>query len=367
MDEQESDVKTVLIIQETLPHYRVDFFDSLRNVLAARDIELRLAHGQADSVQAQKRDAGRLPWATPITQKRIRVHRFALVWQDALPLVRQSDLVIVEQANRMLVNYVVLSMQHMGGPRVALWGHGENMQAEQGALRTLGNKWKRVYSRLPHWWFAYTVGSAERVHEGGFPRDRITVVQNAIGPLTSVPLEPRQTARCVYVGGLYEEKRLDLLVSAGDLIAKREPNFTLDVMGDGPLKSYLDSAASSRSWLRILGPVFGRDKTQALARAQLVLMPGLVGLAVLDAFQTRTPMITTADALHSPEFEYLVPGVNGLVTAGTAQAYADGVVEALGDQDLLVRLREGCAEAADIYTLDEMVSRFAHGIEQALA
>lgn len=360
-------MKNVLIIQETLPHYRVEFFNDLRGVLADRGIELQLAHGVANADQAQKRDAGQLPWAIGIKQSRIRTGHVALVWQHALPMVRGADLVVVEQANRMLINYVALALQPLGGPRVALWGHGENLQAGKGALGSIGKLWKQTYSRLPHWWFAYTEGSAERVHKGGFRRDRITVVQNAIGPLPEVPPVARVPARCVYVGGLYAEKRLDLLIAAGDIIAAREPAFSLEVMGDGPLRTYLESAAKSRAWLHVRGPVFGSDKTTSLARAELVLMPGLVGLAVLDSFQTGTPMITTADALHSPEYEYLIPGVNGLVTAGDPQAYADGVLAALQNPELLGTLRDGCTKAAGTYTLDAMVTRFARGIEQALA
>jgi L-malate glycosyltransferase len=39
-----------------------------------------------------------------------------------------------------------------------------------------------------------------------------------------------------------------------------------------------------------------------------MLMPGLVGLAVLDAFADGIPRVTTVIEYHSPEIEYLVPG-----------------------------------------------------------
>ena len=82
------------------------------------------------------------------------------------------------------------------------------------------------------------------------------------------------------------------------------------------------------------GPVFG-DETAAdlLRQSTLLLMPGLVGLAVVDSFATGCPLVTVDLPFHSPEIEYLENGVNGVcLPAGTTPtAYAEAVVELLGD------------------------------------
>jgi hypothetical protein len=46
------------------------------------------------------------------------------VWQPVLSATRKADLVIVDQASRLLVNYVLLARQRFGGPSIALWGMG---------------------------------------------------------------------------------------------------------------------------------------------------------------------------------------------------------------------------------------------------
>lgn len=61
--------------------------------------------------------------------------------------------------------------------RIAFWGHGINFQAK---ANSPGNRLKLLNLKHVDWWFAYTQCVADLVHDAGFPRDRITVVQNAI-------------------------------------------------------------------------------------------------------------------------------------------------------------------------------------------
>ena len=103
--------------------------------------------------------------------------------------------------------------------------------------------------------------------------------------------------------------------------------------------------------------------------AKLALMPGGVGLGVLDSFVLDTPMVTTDVSYQGPEIEYLLDGVNGLVVAGDPgpREYASAVVSTLRDDALLARLRQGCRERRELYTIEAMVENFAAGVRAALA
>ena len=52
----------VTILQHRLLHYRVNFFQQLRERLAHEDVELRLVHGQASAAEAVRKDEGNLVW-----------------------------------------------------------------------------------------------------------------------------------------------------------------------------------------------------------------------------------------------------------------------------------------------------------------
>ena len=123
------------------------------------------------------------------------------------------------------------------------------------------------------------------------------------------------------------------------------------------------------SWIKYIGPKFDQEKVPYFMLSKLFLMPGVVGLAVLDAFALAVPLVTTAVPGHGPEIGYLDDGTNGVVVqqAQSPVAYAEMVTDLLRDEERRQLLVAGCRAAADIYTVENMVERFAIGVSQALA
>ena len=101
----------------------------------------------------------------------------------------------------------------------------------------------------------------------------------------------------------------------------------------------------------------------------MVLMPGLVGLAIIDSFVAGLPIVTTDLDYHSPEIEYLHSGSNGVMVreAEDPGAYAEAVCTLLQNPATLQQLRDGCVESAQHYSMTQMVERFANGVKEALA
>ena len=126
------------------------------------------------------------------------------------------------------------------------------------------------------------------------------------------------------------------------------------------------AAAAHAQWLRYEGPQFGGDKVACLSMAQVCLNPGLVGLGILDAFCAGLPMITTDLPVHSPEIEYLDPGVNGLMTPPRAADYADGVLALLRDPPRLAAMRAAARAAAERFSIETMVGNFSAGVRECL-
>ncbi len=174
--------------------------------------------------------------------------------------------------------------------------------------------------------------------------------------------------QCVYIGSLYREKRIRFLIEAADEIAVRRPDFRLVVVGDGEDRAYVEAAAATRPWLDYRGFLSGSPAFDVLRESSLLLIPGLVGLAVVDSFAAECPVVTVDLPFHSPEIDYLEDDVNGVRLLGQVAAldYALAVTDLLGDTDRLDRLREGCRDAAKRYTIDAMATNFAHGIREAL-
>lgn len=374
-------MRRVVIIYRFLPQYRVPFYEGLREVLRSEGVELTLVHGDGDETDRAKSDLVSLPWASAVPNRIINVLGTKLYWQPVLGYVRGADLVVVEQASRLLANYLLLAAQAFGGPKIAFWGHGRNFQARDGHRVAEGIK--RVVSTRAAWWFAYNERSAAVVTGLGYPRERVTVVQNAIDTtglrraviavgedqrdrlLRGLGLMGRRLG--LYVGGLYEDKHLPFLVESAARIRCRVPDFELIIAGDGPDKQIVLDASSRYSWIRYVGPTFGHKKAELLATAHILMMPGAVGLAVLDAFAAGIPIATTDVEVHGPEIEYLVPGWNSIVAPHDVERYADSVAECLFQPDKLAALGRAALASSDQYTIENMVGNFSTGILEALA
>lgn len=376
MDSWVNTSPTVVVLQETLPAYRAVFFERLKAKAQDRDINVVLVHGVAPGPRGERLNTGRVADGICIRNRYIPFigPNACLVWQPVFQVCRRADMIIVEQANRLLVNYLLLAWQYLGGPKVAFWGHGRNYQAEG---RSFGERMKRQLAKFPSWWFAYTVRVAEYLITAGVDAERITVVPNAIdlGRLkddvdaaTASSPEEADVEHCCYIGGLYRHKRLEFLVAASDEVRRVLPGFSLTIAGDGELRDYVAKACATRPWLRFVGYSSGTAAARLLASSRLLLIPGLVGLVVLDSFAAGVPLVTTEDAQHSPEIEYLSDGDNALLLpkGTTPHQYAQAVIHLLKSPDKLERLREGARRSADAHDLDCTVDAFLQGISIAL-
>ena len=375
MPNPEQDGRRVLIVQEHLPHYRVPFFEQLHCLLGERGINLNLAYSLRSTSTLLP---GTLPWAHTVPTIRFG----GLVYQNVGAFVAKTELVIVPQEVKYISLYFLFAHRATSKMKVAFWGHGRNMQARN--ANSWAEKVKRFLSKRVDWWFAYNERSAAVVRQLGFPEERITLVQNAIdtrsitearntlsqklveSTKSSLGLESTNVA--IYTGGLYEEKRIPFLLQAASKVRAKVLDFHLIIVGGGPQNDLVTEAARNSAWIHYLGPKNDMEKLPYWAISKVSLMPGLVGLGVLDSFALGVPLIATAYPYHSPEIEYLRDGVNGIIVNDweSSDAYANAVVYLLqNDQEREFMASEG-RKTAEFYTIENMVENFTQGILAAL-
>jgi glycosyltransferase involved in cell wall biosynthesis len=106
----------------------------------------------------------------------------------------------------------------------------------------------------------------------------------------------------LFCGRMYAVKRLDFLMSAAERVRQEVPSFQLLLAGGGPDERIAKEAARDRSYVHFAGPVFGEKKRELFAISDLLVLPGLVGLGVVDAFHHAVPPVATTYPYHSPEF-----------------------------------------------------------------
>lgn len=370
---------TVTLVQRRITHYRVPLFERMRQLLDAEGIDLRLLHGHGTAAEMRKDDTGHLPWAQLLPTHYWLDGR--MCWQPFMRQAQGSDLVILTQENKLLLNLLALVWPRQN-TRLAFWGHGRNLNTPH--PHGLRERFKHWTTNRVDWWFAYTELSASLVRADGFAADRITVLNNSIDTtalrqaVAVAKLSPREDLRQslglppqgpigLYLGSLYDGKRIAWLLQAAQAIQASLPGFTLAIAGDGPDRALVEAAAARHGHVRYLGSMRGECKAQLLAAADVMLNPGLLGLSILDGFVAGLPMLTTDFCRQrSPEFAYLHPGDNGLITTDDHAGFADAVVRLLRDPAELDRLRTGALHSAQAYSIEQMADRFCAGIVDCL-
>ena len=370
----------VAIVQRVLPHYRLEFFARLYQQLSEKGVELQLVYGNEKPGTVPRTIDVKLEWAKKIENIYINTPGTRLVWQPCLNEVKNSDLIIIEQANRLLLNYLLFFGKKLGGYKIAYWGHGRNMQENNEGK--LSHRFKNALISKVDWWFAYTQLSADIVSDSDFPADKITVVQNTIetdefkraidgvneSEINSIKEEVGLIGDniCLYCGGMYPGKDLDYIFDVCIELRERISDYQIVFIGDGPDQYKVEEFVSTYSWANYVGPKYGNEKAPYFKLSKALLMPRSVGLTIIDSFVAGTPLFTTYNMRHGPEIEYLENGVNGVSTDHTLNSYVNAIENYLNSDDMQKDLIRGCSLASKIYSLDNMVDNFIDGIMKCL-
>lgn len=365
----------VVILQDLLMPYRLRFLELLRESLKSEGVDLELIYDADASLPTME---ALCPWGTRIRSKRIGI----LTWQPVLRKCGGCDLLIVPQQVRYPMPILLQIARGLCSRKHAFWGHGRNLKADKS--HAASERFKRTLSTRVDWWFAYNDFSARLVAGLGYPEERITSVMNAID-MTALrhrrdELAPDEVegARqelgitsgnvAVYTGSLRDFKRPEFLIAACGKIRERVPDFEMIVIGYGIDEHHMRAAAARWPWFHFLGRKTDREKVPYCALAKLLLMPGGVGLVVLDSFALGIPMVTTENRFHGPEIDYLKDGVNGLMVkpGDNPDLYADEVTALLRDDTRREAMAAAALAGRDRYSSEDMSRRFAEGVMQAL-
>ncbi|MGF1522993.1 MAG: glycosyltransferase family 4 protein [Leptolyngbyaceae cyanobacterium] len=372
--------KHVLFLCKSLPHYRKPFFEQLKDKLDDSNVELSLVYGDGGDSDRKKQDLVHVSWGYFVPNKIIKIYGKELYWQPVTQYVKDKDLIVVEQASKLLINYYIQFLQSLGLIKLAFWGHGRNFQADKS--HAIAESIKKTVSNHAHWWFVYNERSQKVIEKLGFDETRITSFENSIDTralrvsLGKVSDEDRTVIRqkynlkgqniCLFCGSLYEYKNLPFLFKSADLIRQQVKDFELLIVGSGPQRQYVEEMAGKHDWIRYLGPLFGREKVEVFSISRLYLMPGLVGLGILDSFALEVPLVTTDIPNHSPEISYLDNGVNGLMTHNDVFQYSNAVVSLLRDRATYEKIKLSALRAGKDYSIENMVDNVYCGILSAL-
>jgi glycosyltransferase involved in cell wall biosynthesis len=372
----------LVTFQPSLAQYRRAFFRKLGRCLRS----LTVLHGSDP-----------LPGEVPSLQSGIEgVNTIAVTHRKLGPAIwmpamwhaagnRRYDVAAFSWNSRYLHLPAAILRAKRAGMGVVLWGHAYSLS--EGGFR---RRYRNLLAGLADSVVTYNRRAAGELSGVGIPSDRVFVAPNSLD-IESVDTavlawkrEPEALRRfreglgldrnpvALYMSRLGNTANLRILVDVWSRVVAAVPDARLLIVGEGPARRELEARirrSGLSSSVKCVGAVYGEHAVAPyFLSARLVLHPVKIGLTLNHAMSYGVPVVTFDDASrHSPEFEALEHGVNGMLAPnGDSRALAASARQILLDGELGAKLGCGARETMRTgYSLDRMIDGFLGAVRKA--
>lgn len=254
-----------------------------------------------------------------------------------------------------------------------------HLEGRRASLRTVhgasehGVSWwrldKQLYRALDRWaarhWQRVAVAVSEdlgRVLTADLPGAKICVIHNGLDEASFEPLRKRRASRplagevrIAFVGRLVPIKRVDLLLGAMALIQERDdPRWSLEIVGDGPLRAGLESQSAQLGLEeRVHFRGFRPDAIEILADCDLLIFTSDhegTPMAALEAMAVGVPVLGRRVG-GLVELLDGVPGC-GLVESDSPRAVADAI------RNFIPNVRDATIRLPDRYRMERCAEQY---------
>jgi glycosyltransferase involved in cell wall biosynthesis len=230
-------------------------------------------------------------------------------------------------------------------------------------------------------WCDRVVGNSQAVvafyRQLGLPDDRLAMIYSGVedeeppvidpGSIRAMFGFPPRAPLVLFAGRLAEQKRVDVLLKALDLLQHVQSDVCTLIAGDGPLRQQLEETARAyhlSTRVRFLG--HRNDIPQLLAASDVLVLPSAYeGLpnVILEAMRFRKPVVASAAPGTT---EVVVDGETGLlVPVGDVTLLTRAIRDIVRDPARARRLGEAGRVRAELhFSAATMVAQFAELYEQ---
>lgn len=342
-------------VARTIPTYRIGVLRQLNRRLEDR---LVVCHGMpphSSSLRHIQADLGQDVPVVPLTNRWVAGEK--LHYQNVFSIFRTAirpAAILAEESPRSVSLPVLIATAKAMGIPIGLWGHFSS-NSRSFSVTNPADFYRLTLARWADACVCYTNGIAELLRPHLSDR-KLFVAQNTLDTdalftwHSALSQEGKRAVReriglpptlplLAFIGRLIKAKGTDTLLRiVRHLQDKREVG--LVIVGDGPERSEMERTAAKLDLQHVCFtgalPTF-EESSAYLFAADVMLLPGYVGLAVNHGFALGLPVVTHGSPgkmrYHSPEIEYVIDGYNGrIVEHGDISAFVRGVQEVLESQ-----------------------------------
>lgn len=370
--------------QSTIPHYRVEFYQALQNLLPDK-YEFTVVFDESESERIFfTKTNNKFSFNTykakttnfKLLSRKIQLQTFPLnIWK--------YDLIILGSAIGNL-SYPFAFLMKLMGKKIAIWGKGKDYEKKyDDAINTFSENSKILLAKLADGFFAYTSDVARYLVSKGVKAEKVFTINNTINTVKHRDyynhlVQQRDRLRLdnelqdkkvlLYVGRLIGNKKIDFLLDTFDTLVDMDKDYRLIIIGSGE-KRIIDEIEGSKNndKIYIKGFVPDEEIGTFFVMSDLYIYPGVVGLGPLHALcYNLIPAVIHSDR-HSAEYEYLNNSNALIIPQGTdAKIYATGIYNFMKNKSAFNLLRSNAFSTVQHLTLDNMAGNYVRGIEYIL-
>lgn len=292
-------MKTLVVFQKELLHYRKDYFVELAQQLEP-DYKLKIC--------TSDNQIGQINNVEIIEKKSIKIGKFEH-YPNLLNYTRKADISIIMFDIQWFNLYQELLFNRH---KTVLWGHGFG--------RRKIARWPRIMlMKFAKAVMLYEAKNVALIESLGIKANKLFYNGNTIKIANSaMNWQAHNKKNLLYVGRLQARKGVDQLLHLfASALEQLAPDTQLSIVGDGEERANLEALSAElgiSERVIFVGACFDDDELKShFDQALLYVCPGLVGLGVLHAFAYGVGAATFSHDLHGPEVFNIEHGKSGFI------------------------------------------------------
>lgn len=332
----------VIILQNTVPHYRKEFFEKVRQRLLLENVALELLSCSQ--------------------------FNFFTTWSYFKKIFDTRDTLVVPFSIRehkiyvfllLKLTYLIFRKEKMC--RVIWWGIG-HMPSER--------LWIKIYriALMAHVEGVILYTEKERYLYSILSKGRLKPFSfcNCVNSEPQGSLNKTRGSRIGFIGTLHERSRADLLPDIIKLCLENDPELSFEIVGNGPLLPKLKRVLEKYDQISFIGEVTDpKDVSEILKHWKLGIYPGAVGLSSYTYLKNTVPYVAYDEAfVQSPEHAELPADIKISPKGRNAMAFASEILHSYYDNKRLDKISSDMMVVRDFYTSDRSASKFVAALKK---
>ena len=372
--------KPILLFQRVIPSYRKAIFEKLYdqlNIITCFSAEARPSGLSTEETQAK--------WNLKIGKLKLGSRRTNVIQNFISPMkLHRPKILITEFSLGYLTFWFLWLFKPIFRYKLILWTHGVNNKEIFAPFTKPSRKLALWFMKNADAVIFYSRKRRDAVAQKAKREEGYFVAFNTIDTDTLneifvklkdkgkhvIKTELGFTSKynIIYVGQLKEDKRLDILLYAFQLLST-DLDIQLHIIGSGAEEKRIREAMLLNKKINYYGAIFDDSIVgKYLLASDLMVMSGYLGLSVVHSFAFGLPIIscrsTQTGPFHSPEAEYIVDGENGIFCDFNANAVAESIRSTLLNNNALENMAENALFTAyNTCKIEKMLEGFESAIK----